>query len=69
MTIKYEVQIRASKAGSIGEKYYIARSYTVETEFTDWEQARDDLNTKAIKRAYDEGLEHVLVTHYAKLGG
>jgi hypothetical protein len=52
----HTVTIRASKAGSIGAKYVETRSYQIEAE------TRDEVNTKAIRRAFDEGLEHVLVT-------
>jgi hypothetical protein len=55
--MKYTVHIAASPQGSIGTKYCVKRTYQIEGE------TREELNTKAIKLAYSEGLEHVKVYH------
>jgi hypothetical protein len=50
------VKIKASQQGSIGTKYNETRQYEVQTN--DFDLAINE----AIRRAYNEGLEHVLVT-------
>ena len=52
-----KVRIVASKAGSIGTKYCEKRVYEIEPCH------KAELISKAIARAYADGLEHVLVTH------
>jgi hypothetical protein len=53
----HTVKIAASKAGSIGTKYCEKREYTVEgADF-------DEIISAAVTMAYNDGLEHVLVTH------
>jgi hypothetical protein len=50
------VTIKASKQGSIGTKYIETRRYEIKTRNFDLAVS------EAIRRAYNDGLEHVLVT-------
>ena len=61
--LKFRVTIQGSKAGSIGAKYVDRHIFTVEVP----EHAKlpDAINEAAIKRAHEDGLEHVLVVGYA----
>jgi hypothetical protein len=58
---EFQVRVHASKAGSIGTKYCEVREYKVEAN--DLEHA----NSLGMERAYDEGLEHVLVTKVKRI--
>lgn len=53
---KHTVTIRGSKLGSIGTKYCEVRQYVIDVG------DQDDIHILAIQRAYQDGLEHILVT-------
>lgn len=52
----YSITLRASKAGSIGTKYCETRHYQITAD------TREDAENQARMKAYDEGLEHTLIT-------
>ena len=57
----YKMRIQASKLGSIGTKYCEKRSYFITAK------DEDEAVTKAIKEAYEEGLEHVVASVVERL--
>jgi hypothetical protein len=60
--MRHIVRIQASKYGSIEAKYAEVRLYAIDVEGHD-AKARALIVDTAIYYAYNDGLEHVLVTH------